>query len=208
LQEGYKYRYNNTDTIIVRSRGERNRHIMNLANKLTIIRFILVPVFMFVFLIKLPHGEFIAASIFILAAITDGLDGYFARKHNQVTKLGKLMDPLADKLLVTAALVSLVEMRLLAAWVAFIIIGREFLVTGIRAVAAAEGVVISASKLGKYKTVAQIVAIVATMINNYPFELIQFPFQSIAMVVAVFFTIVSGVDYFIKARPLIKASIK
>jgi CDP-diacylglycerol--glycerol-3-phosphate 3-phosphatidyltransferase len=164
---------------------------------------------MFVLLTKiLPYGEFIAAAIFILAAITDGLDGYLARKHNQVTKLGKLMDPLADKLLVTAALVSLVEMRLLAAWVAFIIIGREFLVTGIRAVAATEGIVIAASKLGKYKTIAQIVAIVATMINNYPFELVNFPFQSIAMVIAVFFTIVSGVDYFMKASPLIKATMK
>jgi len=182
---------------------------MNIANKLTLIRIILVPVFMFVLLTKiLPYGEFIAAAIFILAAITDGLDGYLARKHNQVTKLGKLMDPLADKLLVTAALVSLVEMRLLAAWVAFIIIGREFLVTGIRAVAATEGIVIAASKLGKYKTIAQIVAIVATMINNYPFELVNFPFQSIAMVIAVFFTIVSGVDYFMKASPLIKATMK
>lgn len=181
---------------------------MNLANKLTLVRIILVPVFMFVLLTNIRYGQFIAAGIFILAAITDGLDGYIARKHNQVTKLGKLMDPLADKLLVTAALVSLVEMRQLAAWVAFIIIGREFLVTGIRAVAAAEGIVISASKLGKYKTVAQIIAIVATMINNFPFEMINFPFQSIAMIVAVFFTIVSGVDYFMKASPLIKASIK
>ncbi|HBS59890.1 MAG TPA: CDP-diacylglycerol--glycerol-3-phosphate 3-phosphatidyltransferase [Firmicutes bacterium] len=182
---------------------------MNLANKLTLVRIILVPVFMFVLLVKiLPYGEFIAAGIFILAAITDGLDGYIARKHNQVTKLGKLMDPLADKLLVTAALVSLVEMGLLKSWVAFIIIGREFLVTGIRAVAAAEGIVISASKLGKYKTVAQIIAIVATMIKNFPFEMINFPFQSIAMIVAVFFTIVSGVDYFMKASPLIKASMK
>lgn len=181
---------------------------MNLANKLTLVRIILVPVFMFVLLTKIRYGEFIAAGIFIVAAITDGLDGYFARKHNQVTKLGKLMDPLADKLLVTAALVSLVEMRLLGSWVAFIIIGREFLVTGIRAIAAAEGIVISASKLGKYKTVTQIIAIVATMINNYPFELFNFPFQSIAMVVAVFFTIVSGVDYFMKASPLIKTSIK
>jgi CDP-diacylglycerol--glycerol-3-phosphate 3-phosphatidyltransferase len=181
---------------------------MNLANKLTLVRIILVPVFMFALLTKIPYGEFIAAGVFILAAITDGLDGYIARKHNQVTKLGKFMDPLADKLLVTAALVSLVEMRLLAAWVAFIIIGREFLVTGIRAVAATEGIVISASKLGKYKTFTQIVAIVATIINNYPFEMLNFPFQSIAMVVAVFFTIVSGVDYFMKASPLIKASIK
>lgn len=181
---------------------------MNLANKLTLVRIILVPVFMFVLLTKIRYGEFIAAGIFILAAITDGLDGYIARKHNQVTRLGKLMDPLADKLLVTAALVALVEMRLLASWVAFIIIGREFLVTGIRAIAAAEGIVISASKLGKYKTVTQIIAIVATMINNYPFALVDFPFQSIAMVVAVFFTIVSGVDYFMKASPLIKTSKK
>lgn len=203
----YETGYNSTVTVVLQC-GRKGSIHMNLANKLTLVRIILVPVFMFVLLTKIRYGQFIAAGIFILAAITDGLDGYIARKHNQVTKLGKLMDPLADKLLVTAALVSLVEMRQLAAWVAFIIIGREFLVTGIRAVAAAEGIVISASKLGKYKTVAQIIAIVATMINNFPFEMINFPFQSIAMIVAVFFTIVSGVDYFMKASPLIKASIK
>jgi CDP-diacylglycerol--glycerol-3-phosphate 3-phosphatidyltransferase len=207
LQDEYKYGYNDTAHNRLQSEGKEPKK-MNLANKLTLIRIILVPIFMFVLLIKMPYGNFISAGIFILAAITDGLDGYVARKRNQVTKLGKLMDPLADKLLVTAALVSLVELRALAAWVAFIIIGREFLVTGIRAVAATEGIIISASRLGKYKTITQIVAIVATMVNNYPFELIKFPFQSIAMVVAVFFTIVSGVDYFMKAGPLIKASVK
>lgn len=207
LQYKPKCIYNITASYLPAGRGKGPEN-MNLANKLTLIRIILVPIFMFVLLTKMPYGQFIAAGIFILAAITDGLDGYVARKHNQVTKLGKLMDPLADKLLVTAALVSLVEMRLLAAWVAFIIIGREFLVTGIRAVAATEGTVVSASKLGKYKTITQIVAIVATMINNYPFDQINFPFQYIAMVVAVFFTIVSGVDYFMKAGPMIKTSVK
>jgi len=178
---------------------------MNLANRLTLARIFLVPIFMIILISKIPYGKFIAAAVFILAASTDGLDGYIARKKNQVTRLGKFMDPLADKLLVSAALISLVELREISAWVAVIIIGREFAVTGLRAVAAAEGVVISASRLGKYKTVSQIVAIAAMFMENYPFSLLQFPFGKIAMGVAVFFTVLSGVDYFRKALPLLKA---
>ncbi|MHB8171639.1 MAG: CDP-diacylglycerol--glycerol-3-phosphate 3-phosphatidyltransferase [Thermincolia bacterium] len=178
---------------------------MNLANSLTLVRIFLVPIFMIILFIKIPYGKFIAAAVFILAASTDGLDGYIARKKNQVTRLGKFMDPLADKLLVSAALISLVELGEISAWIAVIIIGREFAVTGLRAIAAAEGIVISASHLGKYKTVSQIVAISAMFLENYPFSLWEIPFGQIAMGVALFFTIWSGVDYFWKARALLKA---
>jgi len=173
---------------------------MNLANKLTLSRIFLVPVFMFFLLIRIPLGEYIAAVIFIIAASTDGLDGYIARKKKQVTNLGKLMDPLADKLLISAALISLVDLKQISAWVAVIIIGREFFVTGLRAVAASEGVVIAASKLGKLKTISQVVAISALMLNDYPLSLYNITFGRYAMYVAVFFTILSGVDYYLKAR--------
>lgn len=178
---------------------------MNLPNRITLSRIVLVPVFLLILSIKIKYGQFLAAAVFILAASTDGLDGYLARKRKEVTKLGKFMDPLADKLLVSAALISLVELRQISAWVAFIIIGREFAVTGLRAIVAAEGVVISASKLGKAKTVSQIVAIVLLFIHDFPFDMWTIPLGKIAMGVAVFFTIWSGLDYFRKARHILKA---
>ena len=141
---------------------------MNLANQLTLVRIILVPLFMVFLLVRVPYGQIIAAGVFILAASTDGLDGYIARSRKQITNLGKIMDPLADKLLISAALISLVELNLVKAWIAFVIIAREFAVTGLRAVAAAEGYVISASPIGKVKTVSQIIAIVAILIQDLP----------------------------------------
>ncbi|MBM7868998.1 CDP-diacylglycerol--glycerol-3-phosphate 3-phosphatidyltransferase [Clostridium pascui] len=190
---------------------------MNLANKLTIIRMILVPVFLVFLAIKgMPYGKSIATIIFILAALTDKLDGYIARSRNQITRFGKFMDPLADKLLVTAALVSLVELQVLPAWAAMIIIAREFAVTGLRSVAAAEGIVIAASGWGKAKTVTQIVAIIAALINLNKdslsvlsvFTIIPFSFlewiAKTAMLLAIIITIVSGVDYFVKNKEAIK----
>lgn len=190
---------------------------MNLANKLTIIRMILVPVFLVFLAIKgMPYGKSIATVIFILAALTDKLDGYIARSRNQITRFGKFMDPLADKLLVTAALVSLVEFQVLPAWAAMIIIAREFAVTGLRSVAAAEGIVIAASGWGKAKTVTQIVAIIAALINLNKdslatlsvFTIIPFSFlewiAKISMAFAIIITIVSGVDYFVKNKEAIK----
>ena len=174
---------------------------MNLANKLTLSRIFLIPIFMLVLLIRIPFGEYIAAVIFIIAASTDGLDGYVARKRKEVTNLGKLMDPLADKLLISTALIVLVEMKEISALVAVIIIGREFFVTGLRTLAAVEGVVIAASKLGKVKTISQIVAISALLLNDFPLSLIlKFPFGKYAMYIAVFFTVWSGVDYYLKAK--------
>lgn len=189
---------------------------MNLPNKITLARIFLVPIIMVFLLIKFNFGkiiiagevvtynELIATLIFIIAASTDGLDGYIARKWKLVTNLGKFLDPLADKLLVTAALISLVEMQRLAAWIAIVIISREFAVTGLRLVAAADGTVIAASKLGKIKTIIQIIAIVLLMLNNFPFSFIDLPVDQFMVLLAVVITIVSGVDYFIKNKHVIR----
>lgn len=189
---------------------------MNLANKITLARIFLVPVVMFFLLVRYNFGQFefggavitvsemIAAAVFILAAVTDGLDGYIARKKKLETTLGKFLDPLADKLLISAALISLVSMQRLDAWVAIVIISREFAVTGLRLVAAVEGHVIAASILGKLKTIIQIVAIVALIVNNFPFSSIAFPFALISTWLAVIITVLSGVDYFVKNRRVIR----
>ncbi|MTI82823.1 MAG: CDP-diacylglycerol--glycerol-3-phosphate 3-phosphatidyltransferase [Firmicutes bacterium] len=176
---------------------------MNLPNRLSLARIFLVPVFLVVVSLKFPYGDFIAAGVFIVAACTDGLDGYIARKQKMVTRLGKLLDPLADKLLISAALVVLVELGRLSGWIAILIIGREFAVTGLRSVASSDNVVIAASPLGKIKTITQIVAIVAMFLRDFPFNLINIPFGNIAMGVAVIFTVWSGLDYFQKTWPLL-----
>ncbi len=191
---------------------------MNLPNKITLARIFLVPVVMLFLLVRfnlgvvtigdfqITYNELIAALVFILAASTDGLDGYIARKKKLITNLGKFLDPLADKLLISAALISLVELGRLDAWIAIVIISREFAVTGLRLIAAAEGSVIAASPLGKLKTWVQIVAIVALMMNNFPFATIGIPFDTIAIWLAVIITILSGVDYFIKNKKVIHLS--
>lgn len=184
---------------------------MNLPNRVTLARIILVPVFMVFLLLEIPagnqiipHQDLVAAGIFILAAATDGLDGYIARKRGQVTVLGKFMDPLADKLLVSAALISLVQMGDVPAWVAWTILGREFAVTGLRALAAADGQVIAASKLGKVKTVSQVVSISLILVDDFPFSLWGIHLGQPLLYVALFFTLVSGVDYLVKSRKLLR----
>src|SRR6058998_2993109 len=132
---------------------------LNLPNALTLLRILAVPVVVVALLGETPNGDALAAGVFALAALTDGLDGYFARARDSVTTFGKLMDPLADKLLITAALLSLVSLHRLAAWVAMVIITRELAVTMLRLGAAGAGVVISASMFGKLKTCLQIAAI-------------------------------------------------
>lgn len=191
---------------------------MNLPNKITLARIFLVPVVMLFLLVrfdfgvltigtfKITYSEIIATLIFILAASTDGLDGYIARKKKLVTNLGKFLDPLADKLLISAVLISLVEMQRLDAWVAIIIISREFAVTGLRLVAVAEGQIIAASNWGKLKTVIQIIAVCSLMINNFPFSYIGLPFSTIAVWAAVIITLFSGIDYFIKNKHVIDFS--
>jgi CDP-diacylglycerol--glycerol-3-phosphate 3-phosphatidyltransferase len=185
---------------------------MNLPNKITISRILLIPVFMVIMLAPFNWGEltfgsetilvthFVGALIFIIASTTDWVDGYYARKLNQVTNLGKFLDPLADKLLVSAALIILVELKLAPSWMVILIISREFAVTGLRLVLAGEGEVVAANMLGKIKTWAQIIAISALLLHNLPFEFINLPFGMIALWIATFFTVISGWDYFNKNK--------
>ena len=193
---------------------------MNLANRITLARIFLVPVIMFFLLLKVPfphisieqfsitYNQIIAALIFIIAASTDSLDGYIARKNKQITNLGKLLDPLADKLLVSAVLISLVEMDKINAFIVIVIISREFAVTGLRTIAAADGFVMAASKWGKWKTAAQITAIIALLINNFPFTFLNIQFDYWAAWVAAAITIYSGIDYFVKNWNLIQLASK
>ncbi len=168
---------------------------LNLPNVLTLLRIVAVPVIVVALLDETPNGDALAAGVFALAAATDGLDGYIARSRNSVTTFGKLMDPLADKLLVTAALVSLVSLDRLAAWVAMVIIAREFAVTGLRALAAERGIVIAASWMGKVKTVLQIAAIFALIaVDPAPLWVDLLVYAALAM------TIISGADYFFGLR--------
>ncbi|SIR04591.1 CDP-diacylglycerol--glycerol-3-phosphate 3-phosphatidyltransferase [Paenibacillus macquariensis] len=193
---------------------------VNLPNRITIARIFLIPVMMVFLLVdfnfypnpivwhsyQLPYNQLIAVIIFIIAASTDGIDGYLARKNNMVTNLGKLLDPLADKLLVAAILISLVEMGKCDSWIAIVIISREFAVTGLRQIALLDGKVVAASSWGKVKTVIQIVAIIAMLINNFPFVFINIPFDIIATWAAGLITLYSGVDYFIKNKSLLNLS--
>jgi CDP-diacylglycerol---glycerol-3-phosphate 3-phosphatidyltransferase len=173
---------------------------LNLPNTLTVLRILLVPVVVVALLDETPNGDAIAAGVFALAALTDGLDGWIARNRGEITTFGKLMDPLADKLLVTAALVSLVSLGRLEAWVAMVIIAREFAVTGLRAVAAERGVVIQASWLGKVKTILQIAAIIALIaVDPTPLGV------DFLVYVAVAATVISGVDYFFGFRRMVES---
>jgi len=179
---------------------------VNLPNCLTIARVILIPIFLFFLFVRFapePIGHYLAAFIFIFAALTDGLDGYLARSRKQVSRFGRFMDPIADKLLVTAALVSLVALGDVGPLPVIIILGREFAVSGLRSLAAAEGIEIAATKWGKVKTITQVVAISVILLNNFPFSLFNFPFDRIALWFAVFVTIYSGFDYFLHFRYLL-----
>ena len=178
---------------------------MNLANKLTLIRIFLIPIFLVFIAVKdIPYGKLFATAIFIIAALTDKLDGYIARSRNQITRFGKFMDPLADKLLVTAALVSLVEFQIIPTWIAMIIIAREFAVTGLRSIAAAEGIVIAASWWGKIKTVVQIIAIIFALINLNYANIYFSTATKIVMFIAIIITLLSGIDYFVKNKDAIR----
>ena len=144
---------------------------MNLANKLTLLRILLVPIFLIFIVVKeIPYGTFIATFIFIIASITDKLDGYLARKNNQVTTFGKFLDPIADKILVVTAMILLVEMGRLPAWIPIIVIFREFAVSGYRLIAVqSEGKVIAANIWGKLKTVTQMLGIICMFLTNHPY---------------------------------------
>ena len=169
---------------------------MNLPNALTVLRIFLVPVLVVVLLTRTrtDGGLLLGVAIFGLAVLTDYLDGYFARRRNQVTRLGTLLDPLADKLLTASAFLSLVEMDAVPAWMVMIILGREFAITGLRNVAAGRGYLIPASGLGKGKMVAQVVAIVLLLLGRR-FEILRLPGLA-ALWLVVVLALVSGIDYF------------
>lgn len=190
---------------------------MNMANALSIIRILFVPLFLVFMLSEAPFGLLIAAGIFIIAGCTDILDGYVARKQQTISTMGKFLDPLADKLLITAGLVGLVDIGYLSPWIAVLIISREFAVTWLRLVLAAEGVIVAASKLGKLKNILQIVAVVALIVQA-SFETLWFQesvwrfflvipawfIAPLALALAVVLTVVSGIDYFYKNRKSIR----
>ncbi len=171
---------------------------MNLPNLLTIGRIILVPIFMIALLIDTTVGHYLAALVFVVASFTDFLDGYLARKNNQITNFGKIMDPLADKLLVSAALICLVELGDAPAWIVVLILGREFAVTGLRTLAANDGIVVAASMLGKYKTVTQMIALVLLILKAQVVAFCGYNLGIIFLYVALFLTLYSGYDYFVK----------
>jgi CDP-diacylglycerol--glycerol-3-phosphate 3-phosphatidyltransferase len=198
------------------------RELLTPANIVTTVRIILIPVFVFLLLAPWPQWApdprfaqlakpWVAATVFALLALTDGLDGYLARSRNEVTNLGKFLDPLADKILVTAALLALIELDTLPTWVALIIIARDFLVSGLRMVASAENQVIAASHLGKSKTVLQIIAMILFIIKDsrtieelgrgvaMSFEV----FSWCVMVVALVLTLLSMADYFWKSSSVL-----
>ncbi len=176
---------------------------MNTANKITLIRIALVPLFIILWKIPSELCHWLAATTFVVAAITDGVDGYVARHYNQVTNFGKFIDPLADKLLVTAALICFVASGDVPDWVTVVILAREFMVTSLRTVAVAQNVVIAASIWGKIKTVVQIILVVAIMVlPDYPvFEILK----QILIYAALVITVLSGADYMWKNRACIKA---
>ncbi|MBE7027458.1 MAG: CDP-diacylglycerol--glycerol-3-phosphate 3-phosphatidyltransferase [Ruminococcaceae bacterium] len=174
---------------------------MNTPNKLTLFRILLIPLFMVVALYDvIPFKTVVSLAVFILACATDWLDGYLARKNNEVTNFGKIVDPLADKMLVTAALLCLVNDNLISPWIAIIILAREFIVSGIRISAASEGNVIAASMWGKVKTVWQFIAICITLVladfaADFTFAKVII---DICMWTAAGLTIISGIDYVVK----------
>jgi CDP-diacylglycerol--glycerol-3-phosphate 3-phosphatidyltransferase len=169
---------------------------LNVPNVLTVIRILLVPVLVAALLVETRHGDTIAAVVFALAAITDGLDGYIARSRRSITTFGKVMDPIADKLLITAALIALVSLDRVAAWVAMVIIAREFAVSSLRVAAAAEGAIIPASLFGKIKTVTQVAAVLALIAAN---DSHAWWVQTLVYL-TVIATVGSGVDYFLNVR--------
>lgn len=204
---------------------------MNLPNKITMSRIFMVPIFL-LFIVPIPdwiilsenlqfigpqlqsinnfiinYGSYVGAVIFILAASTDGVDGYIARKYNIVTKFGIFLDPIADKLIVTSALIGLLQRNEVSAWAVMIIIAREFVITGFRLIAMGENVVLAANKWGKLKTITQIVAISFTLLKDYPLKfIINFPFHQYLMFIAVIITIYSGYTYISTNWNVLKSS--
>ncbi|MDR1616755.1 MAG: CDP-diacylglycerol--glycerol-3-phosphate 3-phosphatidyltransferase [Syntrophomonadaceae bacterium] len=172
--------------------------IWNLPNSLTFLRIILIPVLIVMLYMKGPYNTYAAAAIFIIAAVTDSLDGYLARRFNQVTKFGVIMDPVADKLLITATLICFVETHVIQAWIAILFLGREFAVSGLRTLKAEEGSIIAASVLGKSKTFSQIVAITFLILEPAYYQFFPYPLGTWMLYIALLISLFSAVDYFKK----------
>ena len=170
---------------------------MNLPNKLTVIRILLVPLFMIFYMMDSYTFKIISAVIFILASLTDWADGYIARKNGLITNFGKFMDPLADKLLVVGALCCMLQSGIVNVWIVMIILAREFIVTGLRLVAASEGVVIAAGKLGKLKTFVQMITIILAIFFGKRL------FIDILFYISAFLTALSGIVYIVQNRNLL-----
>jgi len=195
-----------------RKTSKNPENLVNLPNSITMSRIVMIPLLLWIlsphFPVHGPNGEqeLVASVLFVLASITDGLDGYLARKRAQITTMGMLLDPLADKIMVTAALIALVAYNpvVVKVWIAVVIIGREFLISGLRSIASSEGFTIQASDLGKLKTVIQIVSVVSAILAHrwydWQFGLLVIPVQWIA-VAAIYFTVlvstISAIDYFV-----------
>ena len=173
---------------------------LNVPNVLTVVRILLVPVIVVGLLAETPNGDALAAVVFALAAFTDGLDGYIARSRGSVTTFGKVMDPVADKLLIAAALISLVSLNRVDAWVAMVIIAREFAVSGLRVAAGQQGAVIPANRLGKAKTVLQVAMVLAVIAAHDPHA----AWVDALVYVTVAITLASGASYFINFRKSIE----
>ncbi|MGN0107756.1 MAG: CDP-diacylglycerol--glycerol-3-phosphate 3-phosphatidyltransferase [Hominilimicola sp.] len=180
---------------------------MNTANKITMIRVFLVPVFMVLFMINNTACHYAALGVFILASVTDAIDGHVARKYNQTTTFGKFVDPLADKVLTTAAFLILMHYGRMSVWALMIVLTREFMVAGVRLVAAGDGKVVAASMWGKLKTVTQMVAIIVAMLLLPMEKFLGVPARMISDIliwISVVFTIISGIDYLAKNWNLMK----
>lgn len=174
---------------------------MNLPNKLTMLRVIMIPFFIVFLLVPItPYDKWIALAIFIIASLTDLLDGKIARKYNLVTNFGKFMDPLADKLLVCSALICLIELNKIPAWMVIIIIAREFIISGFRLVASDNGVVIAASYWGKFKTTFQMIAVCLLIADIEAINLLT----QVILWIAVILTVVSLIDYLVKNKDVMK----
>ncbi len=179
---------------------------MNLPNKLTVTRIVLTFVFMFFLFANGVIAKTLALLIFLLASLTDLLDGYFAKKHNQITDFGKLMDPIADKILVLAAFLAFVEMELIPAWMVVIIILREMVITGLRILALTKGKVIPSDEAGRHKTVSQVISIFAILLflilREAGIKVVYKNAIFVLMLITVALTLISGVSYLVKNKEI------
>lgn len=176
---------------------------MTLANRVTLLRVALVPVYVLLMYLKYPYANFVAAGFFLLVSLTDMVDGHLARSRNEVSTFGKFLDPIADKILVMAAFVVLVEQGKISAVFAMIFLAREFIISGFREIAAARNTIIAASHIAKVKTFSQMTAIIFLTIDNFPFSLIGIPVDQILLWFAAVMTVWSGIDYLVRNRKLL-----